>query len=135
MDDHLGDLAIRRQVEMVHIPRIFVEVVAQHHRAAIRQLDQQIAALLLVSHNAAAREVQRDAIARADLNEVALAVACDTAMLRTARNIADSEINRFYHLTTPPQKTRALVPSVLFAPLSGADYENRYRGFDTISSA
>ena len=106
---------------MVHVPCVFGEVVAQQDAAVIRQLDQQIAALLLIAHHACAGEVQRNAIARTDLNDVALAVACETAMLRTARNTADSEINRFFHITTPPQKTQTLVSGVLFASLSEAD--------------
>jgi hypothetical protein len=54
--------------------------------------------------------------------------------LGTARKIADSEINRCNHNTTPPQGRTDLLGIVLWARLLQAAWLDQYSGMDTISS-
>jgi hypothetical protein len=68
------------------------------------------------------------------LNEIALTLTSHAAKLGTARKIADSEINRCNHNTTPPQDRTDVPGILLWARLLRAAWHDQYAGTNTISS-
>ena len=95
--------AIGGKVKAVGRFRRGIEPVGHGDRAAIDQFDHQIIARARVADHALRRDVERQLVAQARLNEAAFAGGCNMPICGTARCCADGEINRRTHDTTPPQ--------------------------------
>ena len=102
MQQHFSHATVGREVKPVDGARLNVIKSVQRDGRAVDQFDQQVIALPLIPHDRRLCEVKRDLLARTYLNEAAAFTTYGTINHR-ARSIADGEINRLNHFTTPPQ--------------------------------